>query len=147
MTPEEIADIREKSDKEWSYVSRDEGLLSAWETYWYAGCLPKAEEKLDEGEFSGLWGLSRNRDEVLPPACVSAMGVFKASSRDEARDVWRADALTIREAPPRRSEADMTLTPQVDGCWSSKNVCGKHGCDAVRRRHNMPRWKPRPLTL
>lgn len=132
LTKAEVIECRQKTTTEWALVEAHE--REVWKTRHFAANLgrkaaravvantDKAKGDAAGGVFSGLWGLSKAKGEVVPTEVLVKHGLLARGSREADKKVWQDDGLNVRDAPERVACIRRGWGKRIDGCMGERKI-------------------------
>ena len=90
------------------------------ELLWPTPTKPRAMRR--DGVFSGLWGLSKAKGEVVPTEVLVKHGLLARGSREADKKVWQDDGLNVRGAPERVACIRRGWGKRIDGCMGERKI-------------------------
>lgn len=133
LTQDERKSCEEMVAREWAEIKRRPQELSAWEAVCFAEAL-RRQAGADEDDsqpagsapsFSGVWGLSNDKNHILPPGVLVERGLRKPSTQSERSVAWHDPGLNVREAQGRYKDIIGGWSRLPEGCHDVRAGCGR----------------------
>lgn len=130
-----------EADSVWAAMDADE--RQSWSTLHFAASAGRRSAHAlvvaaaaHEEPFTGLWGLSQDKHEVVPTEVLVKHSLLARGSRSSDKEVWQDESLNIKVAPDRVGHIRRGWGKGVDGCLNEKkNICRAHSMSADDARN------------